>query len=108
MCALVTGVQTCALPIFTGADLAADRAGLLLRMGESTAALWIVQSVDYDRASPRLVQVAQQTFLANADPAGLCPYVPAGLAHGEEQSWRLASAICAGLSGEAEIGRAHV
>lgn len=84
-----------------GADLAADRAGLLLRMGESTAARWIVQSVDYDRASPRLVQVAQQTFLANADPAGLCPYVPAGLSHGEEQSWRLAAGICAGLSGEA-------
>ena len=84
-----------------GADLAADRAGLLLRMGESTAARWIVQSVDHDRASPRLVQVAQQTFLANADPAGLCPYVPAGLAHGEEQSWRLSAAICAGLSGEA-------
>ncbi len=84
-----------------GADLAADRAGLLLRMGESTAARWIVQSVDYDRASPRLVQVAQQTFLANADPAGLCPYVGAGLAHGEEQSWRLAAGICAGLSGEA-------
>ena len=84
-----------------GADLAADRAGLLLRMGESIAARWIVQSVDYDRASPRLVQVAQQTFLANADPAGLCPYVNAGLAHGEEQSWRLAAGICAGLSGEA-------
>jgi hypothetical protein len=84
-----------------GSDLAADRAGLLLRMGESTAARWIVQSVDYDRASPRLVQVAQQTFLANADPAGLCPYVPAGLAHGDEQSWRLSAAMCAGLSGEA-------
>ena len=84
-----------------GADLAADRAGLLLRMGESSAARWIVQSVDYDRASPRLVQVAQQTFLANADPAGLCPYVPAGLSHGEEQSWRLAAGICSGLSGDA-------
>lgn len=84
-----------------GADLAADRAGLLLRMGESLAARSIVQSVDYDRASQRLVQVAQQTFLATADPAGLCPYVPAGLAHGEEQSWRLSSGICAGLSGEA-------
>lgn len=84
-----------------GADLAADRAGLLLRMGESIAARWIVQSVDYDRASPRLVQVAQQTFLANADPAGLCPYVPAGLAHGEEQSWRLSAGICAGMTGEA-------
>jgi len=31
----------------------------------------------------------------------MCPYVPAGLAHGDEQSWRLASAICSGLSGEA-------
>lgn len=84
-----------------GADLAADRAGLLLRMGESISARRIVQSVDYDRASQRLVATAQQTFLANADPAGLCPYVPAGLDHGEQQAWRLSSAICSGLSGEA-------
>lgn len=84
-----------------GADLAADRASLLLRMGESIAARWIVQSVDYDRASPRLVAAAQQTYLATADPAGMCPYVPAGLAHGDEQAWRLSSAICSGLSGEA-------
>lgn len=84
-----------------GADLAADRASLLLRMGESITARRIVQSVDYDRASPRLVAAAQQTYLANADPAGMCPYVPAGLAHGDEQAWRLSSAICSGLSGEA-------
>lgn len=84
-----------------GADLAAERASLLLRMGESTTARWIVQSVDYDRASPRLVATAQQTYLANADPAGMCPYVPAGLAHGDEQAWRLSAAICSGLSGEA-------
>ncbi|MGL3819722.1 hypothetical protein [Sphingopyxis sp. R3-92] len=84
-----------------GADLAADRAALLLRMGESIAARWIVQSVDYDRASPRLVSVAQQTYLANADPAGLCPYVPAGLAHGDQQAWRLSAAICSGLQGDA-------
>ncbi|KGB51808.1 hypothetical protein FG91_03856 [Sphingopyxis sp. LC81] len=84
-----------------GADLAAARAALLLRMGESIIARRIVQSVDYDRASPRLVAAAQQTYLANADPAGMCPYVPAGLAHGDEQAWRLSSAICSGLSGEA-------
>jgi len=84
-----------------GADLAADRASLLLRMGESITARRIVQSVDYDRASPRLAAAAQQTYLANADPAGMCPYVPAGLAHGDEQAWRLSSAICSGLSGEA-------
>jgi hypothetical protein len=83
-----------------GADLAADRAGLLLRMGEANVARTIVQSVDYDRASPRLVQTAQQVFLANADPAGLCPYVPGGLAHGDEHSWRLAAGICSGLSGD--------
>lgn len=84
-----------------GADLAAERASLLLRMGESITARRIVQSVDYDRASPRLVATAQQTYLANADPAGMCPYVPAGLAHGDEQAWRLSAAICSGLSGEA-------
>ena len=84
-----------------GADLAAERASLLLRMGESTTARRIVQSVDYDRASPRLVAAAQQVYLANADPAGMCPYVPAGLAHGNEQAWRLSAAICSGLSGEA-------
>ncbi len=84
-----------------GADLAAARTALLLRMGESIIARRIVQSVDYDRASPRLVAAAQQTYLANADPAGMCPYVPAGLAHGDEQAWRLSSAICSGLSGEA-------
>ena len=84
-----------------GADLAADRAALLLRMGESTAARMIVQSVDYDRSTPRLVAVVQQTYLANADPAGLCPYVPAGLAHGDEHSWRLSAAICSGFAGEA-------
>lgn len=84
-----------------GADLAAERAALLLRMGESISARWIVQSVDYDRASPRLVAVAQQTYLATADPAGMCAYVPAGLAHGDEQAWRLAAGICSGLTGEA-------
>jgi hypothetical protein len=58
-----------------GADLAADRAGLLLRMGESIAARWIVQSVDYDRASPRLYLFALQRFLANAAPGGICLFV---------------------------------
>ncbi|HEV7343434.1 MAG TPA: hypothetical protein VGN68_17550 [Sphingopyxis sp.] len=96
---LVSAIDTPAT--INGADLAADRASLLLRMGESIAARWIVQAVDYDRASPRLVAAAQQTYLANADPAGMCPYVPAGLAHGDEQAWRLAAAICSGLSGEA-------
>ncbi|QCB53748.1 hypothetical protein E5675_04355 [Sphingopyxis sp. PAMC25046] len=97
--ALASAIDTPAT--INGADLAAERASLLLRMGESITARRIVQSVDYDRASPRLVAAAQQVYLANADPAGMCPYVPAGLAHGDEQAWRLSAAICAGLSGEA-------
>ncbi len=83
-----------------GADLTAERAALLLRLGEAQSARRLVQSVDSDRASPRLVTVAQQVYLANADPAGLCPYVPAGLSHGDEDSWRLAAGICSGLTGE--------
>ena len=97
--ALASAIDTPAT--INGADLAAERASLLLRMGESTTARRIVQSVDYDRASPRLVAAAQQVYLATADPAGMCPYVPAGLAHGDQQTWRLSAAICAGLSGEA-------
>src|SRR3546814_16758618 len=31
----------------------------------------------------------------------MCPYVPAGLAHGDQQTWRLSAAICSGLTGEA-------
>lgn len=84
-----------------GADLAAERAALLLRMGESVAARWMVQAVDYDRASRAMVAAAQQVYLANADPAGLCAYVPAGLAHGNEHVWRLSAGICSGFSGEA-------
>src|SRR3546814_13617533 len=74
-----------------GGAQAAASAARLLRMGESFGARWIVQSVDHDRASQRLVSAAQQTYLATADPAGLCPYVPAGLAQGQQPTWRLSA-----------------
>lgn len=97
--ALLSSIETPAT--VNGADLAAERAALLLRMGESVAARWMVQQVDYDRASRAMVVAAQQVYLANADPAGLCAYVPAGLAHGNEHVWRLSAGICSGFSGEA-------
>lgn len=84
-----------------GADLAAARARLLLKMGEAQAARRLVQSVDPDRASPRLTIIAQQTYLANADPAGLCPFVPQGLRQSQDASWQMAAGICSGLTGEA-------
>lgn len=84
-----------------GADLAAERAALLLRMGEANGARLLVQAVDADRGTPRLAQVALQTMLANADPAGLCPWTQLGLGRTkDEHSWRLAAGMCAALSSE--------
>ena len=82
-----------------GADFAAERAWLLLRMGEAEGARWIVQSVDVQDYTPKLLQVAMQAMLATGDPAGLCPLVDAGSASGEP-GWALARAMCAGLAGE--------
>lgn len=97
--ALVSAIDTPAT--VNGADLAAERAALLLRMGEAQAARMLVQSVDADRGSPRLAQVALQTMLANADPAGLCPWTKLGLGRTKEVgSWRLAAGMCSALSSE--------
>ncbi len=57
-------------------DWAAERAWLLLRMGEASAARMIVADVDTDRFTPKMVQVGVQSALANADPAALCPLEP--------------------------------
>lgn len=81
-----------------GADFAAARAWLLLGQGESVAARMVVQSVDVDKATPRMRSVAMQVYLANGDPAGLCPYVPAMA--GSDKTWQLAQAMCASLVGE--------
>lgn len=85
-----------------GADFAAERAWLLLRMGESVAARAVAQGVDTDNITPKLRQVWMQTALATADPSGLCPIagtdgpIPPG-----EGGWLLARAMCAGLTGGA-------
>ena len=54
-------------------DWVAERAWLLLRMGEADAARMLVSGVDVDKFTPKMFQVAVQSALANADPAGLCP-----------------------------------
>ena len=55
------------------ADWVADRAALLLRLGEADAARILVQGVDVERFSPRLRRVAIEAALATSDPQGLCP-----------------------------------
>ncbi|MCI4588802.1 hypothetical protein MOK15_01590 [Sphingobium sp. BYY-5] len=83
-----------------GADWAAERAWLLLRMGEADSARLMVQSVDSDHYSPRLYAIAMQTYLATADPAGLCPLSAGALRFSKEPGWDMTRAICPALSGD--------
>ncbi|RVT40160.1 hypothetical protein [Sphingobium algorifonticola] len=83
-----------------GADYVAERAWLLLRMGEADAARMLVQSVDPDRFTPRLYAIAMQTYLATADPAGLCPLSAGALRTSKEPGWQMSRAICASFAGD--------
>ena len=82
-------------------DWVAERAWLLLRMGEANSARMLVQAIDVDRYTPRMFTVAVQTALATADPAALCPLIAGGKEVSEERFWPLAEAMCAGLGGDA-------
>lgn len=89
-----------------GADFAAERAWLLIRMGEANAARAVVQAVDVENYTPKLFQVAMQAMLATGDPAGMCPLVDSATRVSNERGWRLANAMCLGLSGSPrEAGR---
>ena len=83
-----------------GADFAAERAWLLLRMGEADAARAVVQGVDDGDYTPKLFQVAMNAMLAAGDPAGLCPLADAGSRATGERGWIMAQAMCAGLGGD--------
>lgn len=83
-----------------GADFAAERAWLLLRMGEADDARLMIQGVDPDRYSPRLYAIAMQTYLATADPAGLCPLSAGALRFSKEPGWDMTRAICPALAGD--------
>ncbi len=82
-----------------GADFAAERAWLLLRLGEPVAARALVQGVDPDHYTPKLYQVAMQAALATGDPAATCPLVDGANARAPDPAWRLAKPICVSLGG---------
>jgi hypothetical protein len=88
-------------------DWAAERAWLLLRMGEADAARMVIASVDTDRFTPKMTQVAVQSALANSDPLALCPLGDA-LRKLESRVLPLVQAICAGLNGESESAAVQV
>ncbi|MDB5679794.1 hypothetical protein, partial [Sphingomonas bacterium] len=81
-----------------GADFAAERAFLLLRMGESVMGRAIVQSVDPQDYTPKLYQVAMQAALATGDVGAMCPLANDAVKVSDEPAWVLARAMCAGLS----------
>lgn len=82
-------------------DWIAERAWLLLRMGEADGARMLVQGVDVDQFTPKMFSIAVQTALATADPAGLCPLVEPGRKTSDEPVWPLADAMCSAMRGEA-------
>lgn len=89
------------------ADWAAERAWLLLRMGEADGARMIVSGVDVDDFTPKMYQVALQSALANADPSALCP-LEDGLGRVERAVLPLVKAMCASLSGAGEEAAADI
>lgn len=83
-----------------GADWAAERAWLLLRMGDSAVARQLIQQVDAGNYTKRMHEVALQVLLANGDLSGMCPIVESGVRMVNDGRWKMARAICASLSGE--------
>jgi hypothetical protein len=83
-----------------GADWTAERAWLLLRMGDSVTARHLVQEVDAGSYTKRLHEVAMQAFLANGDLSGLCPLTESGVRMVNDGRWKMSRAICASLAGE--------
>jgi hypothetical protein len=88
-------------------DWAAERAWLLLRLGEADAGRMLVADVDTDRFTPKMTQVAVQSALANADPPALCP-IEGGIRKYDQGIRALVSAMCASLSGEPESAAAQI
>jgi hypothetical protein len=88
-------------------DWAGERSWLLLRMGEADAARMLAASVDTDRFTPKMVQVAVQSALASSDPLALCPLTD-GMRRVEPRILPLVEAICSGLNAEPQSATAQI
>jgi hypothetical protein len=88
-------------------DWTAERAWLLLRMGEADAARMLVAGVDTDRFTPKMLQVAVQSALADADPPALCPLEDA-MRRYERGVRPLVTAMCSSLAGEPQVAAAQI
>lgn len=94
-------VSRLATPVgMNGADWAAIRAQLLLRMGEADAARLMVEQVDSGSYTPGLEDAAMSSFLATADPVGLCPITALTARDRPGWQWDLSRDICAAFTGD--------
>jgi hypothetical protein len=90
------------------ADWVADRAALLLRLGEADGARMLVQGVDVERFSPRLRRVAIESALATSDPMGLCPLPDGSEQVGGQPVWPMVRAMCATMGGDGATANATI
>jgi hypothetical protein len=81
---------------------------LLLRIGSADGAVRMVQAVDPPAATPRLLNVALDSYVASADPLGMCPLVPFATDAAKGNQWQLIRAICSGFSGEGSAAREQI
>ena len=88
-------------------DWVAERAWLLLRMGEADGARMLVAGVDTDRFTPKMVQVAVQSALASADASALCP-LEDGIRQNEPNIRPLVESMCAALAGQPELASGEI
>lgn len=88
-------------------DWAAERAWLLLKMGEADGARMLVSGVDVDHFTPKMYQVGVQSALANADPSAFCP-LEQGISQVEPGVYPLIQAMCAALAGEPESAASQI
>ena len=91
-----------------GANWAAERAALLLRIGSADGAVRMVQAIDPPAATPRLLNVALASYVSAADPLGMCPLVPFAGETAKGNEWQLIRAICSGFSGECSAAREQI
>lgn len=96
-----TLVSRLATPVgMNGADWAALRAQLLLRLGEADAARLMVEQVDSGSYTPGLEDAAMSSFLATADPVGLCPITALTARERPGWQWDLSRDICSAFTGD--------
>ena len=82
------------------ADWVADRAWLLVRLGEADGAKALVEAVPVDRYTVRMYAVAAQVSLASSDLPALCPLTSTARSVSKEPFWPMMDAVCAGMNGD--------